>query len=91
MERAINAEDRERIVNLGALEYDADSCAIILGWDKAEVEKLLEDTSSEFFKYYQEGKIKAQYVIDLKLFEQAQAGDIKSIEKLEFRKKMRKR
>jgi hypothetical protein len=32
---------------------------------------------------------RAEYVIDVKLFELAQAGDIKAVEKLEMRKRVR--
>lgn len=89
MERSITDKDREKIINLGAFEYDAYRCADVLGWPIDEVLSVFTKPESDFFKTYQIGNVRAQYVIDLKLFEQAQQGDIKSLDKLEYRKKVR--
>ncbi len=53
--------------------------------DLKQVEQLLLDKSTDFFKIYQHGKDYASYLIDMKLFELAQSGDIKALEKLEKR------
>ena len=43
---------------------------------------------SVFYKTYMKGSDMANYLIDLKLFEMAQSGDIKAIDKLSERKKI---
>lgn len=91
MERSITDKEKEQIANCGAFAYSAVRCAAVLGWPLNETAKLFMDEESDFFKAYASGKYKAEYVIDLKLFEQAQAGDIKSLDKLENRKKMRRK
>ena len=89
MERFITDKEKEQIANCGAFAYPSDRCAAVLGWPEDETAKLFIDKKSDFFKAYSAGKYKAEYVIDLKLFEQAQAGDIKSLDKLENRKRLR--
>ena len=91
MERNITEKEKEQILNLGAFNYDAIRCSAVLGWDIQEVIELFSNQESEFYKIYNTGLIRSDYVIDLKLFEQAQSGDIKSLDKLEFRKKTRER
>ena len=89
MERIITEKEKEQILNMGAFEYSNEMCANVLDWEKDLVD-LLMNTDSEFSKLYKKGRDRAQYVIDLKLFEQAQAGDIKSLDKLQTRKRFRK-
>jgi len=90
MVRALTEKEREQVINLGALEYSAEHCAAVLGWSIKDIQSAFNDQDSDFFKAYESGRLKAEYVIDLKLFEQAQAGDIKSLDKLELRKRRRK-
>lgn len=90
MERHITEKEIEQIINLGALGYTPNLCSEILGWEQKEIEYLLKNKESVFYKNFQKGEIRAQYVIDLKLFELAQQGDIKALDKLELRKKLRK-
>jgi hypothetical protein len=90
MVRALTEKEREQVINLGALEYSAEHCAAVLGWPLKEIQSAFRDQNSDFFRAYESGRLKAEYVIDLKLFEQAQAGDIKSLDKLELRKRRRK-
>lgn len=90
MERHITDQEKEKIVNFGAFRYSNDRIASILGWDVDEVNKLMDDESSEFCKLYHRGVDTADYVIDMKLFEMAQQGDLKALQKFEFRKKSRK-
>jgi hypothetical protein len=85
MERIITDDQKEIIINLGALNYSAIDCAAVLEWPEEETIALFTNTKSEFHKLYQRGKVRSDYVIDLKLFEQAQQGDIKSLEKLQLR------
>jgi hypothetical protein len=78
-------EEKEMIINFGSLGYDANRCAGVLETEEAEITKLMADKNSEFSKLYARGQYRAEYVIDVKLFELAQTGDIKAIEKLEAR------
>jgi hypothetical protein len=73
--------------NMGALGYGADKISSIMGIDMNDVENDLNNEESQIFKLYKEGKDYAAYIIDLKLFEMAQSGDIKALEKLEKRQK----
>lgn len=89
MARNITEHERDIIINLGAFQYPAAKMANVLGWTEAEVTAELTNTKSEFFKLYTSGKDKADYVIDLKLFELAQTGDLKALEEFENRKSER--
>jgi len=83
----LSSEQKKMLKNMGALGYPPVKISSIMGFDLKEIESDLADVKSEFFKIYQEGNDMANYLIDLKLFEMAQSGDIKAIEKLEQRKK----
>jgi len=85
MVRIIKEEEKEIIINLGALEYSTKMCADVLGWEESDI------LSNDFKSLYNKGLHRSQYVIDLRLFENAQNGDIDSLEKLEERKKSRNR
>lgn len=90
MERTITEKEKEMIINFGAFEYSAEYCAGVLAWPVKDVDQAMKKQDSEFMLAYNAGRLRSEYVIDLKLFEQAQAGDIKSLEKLEMRKRKRK-
>ncbi len=80
----------EQIVNFGAFQYDAKKISSILGLDLKDVQDQMNDKKSLFSILLKKGEDMADYVIDLKLFEMAQSGDIKALEKLDLRKRMRK-
>lgn len=82
-------ENEEQIVNFGVFNYDARKMANILDVPQSEIEAELMDEDSEFSKLLQKGRDMSDYVIDLKLFEMAKAGDIKALDKLDSRKKMK--
>lgn len=86
----IEKEQEEQIVNFGVFEYDAKKIASILGIDIKEVQKEIDNKTSLVSRLLQKGRDMADYVIDLKLFEMAKSGDIKALEKLDHRKRMRK-
>lgn len=69
MERALTKEEKEAIINFGALEYDAERCADILDFDAKKFKKEFDNHKSEIFKLYRQGRSRAEYKIDLKLFE----------------------
>ena len=81
MERTITDEEKDKIINLGALGYSDEECATVLGWDDVNV--------SGFRELYHQGEIRSRYVVDLKLFELATGGDIRALQELERRKKQK--
>lgn len=85
----ITKEQEEQVINFGAFGYSENKIANILGVDVDEVIKEKKDKKSELSKLLQKGKDMSDYVIDLKLFEMAKSGDIKALDKLELRKRMR--
>jgi len=85
MERLINEEESLKIINLGALGYDIESCSIVLGFNVLDVNK------KEFDKLYNAGRVKSDFVIDMKLFELAQSGDVRALQELDKRKLLRER
>ena len=52
-----------------------------------EVQEEIESKTSLLYQLLQKGRDMADYVIDLKLFEMAKSGDIKALEKLDYRKR----
>lgn len=85
----INNEIEEQIINFGVFGYNAQKISNILNISIEVINKELSDEKSDFYRLYQKGKDIADYVIDLKLFEMAKSGDIKALDKLEFRKRNR--
>lgn len=83
-------DNKEMVANFGALGYDATRMALILDASKDDVSEALTD-GSEFQRLYDQGVAMADYAIDVKLFELAKGGDIKALDKLETRKKLRAR
>lgn len=81
----MTVKEKELITNFGALSFDAEKCALILGWDENKVLLLMSKKDSEFSKLYRTGRAKAQYVTEMKLFEQAQSGDLKALDEFERR------
>jgi len=90
MSDSMSNKEKQMIINFGALGYAPEICEKILGWEKSKFTNAIKNQSNDIFKAYEEGTLKADYVIDLKLFEQAQQGDIKALNKLEQRKRARK-
>lgn len=86
----IEKEHEVQIVNFGVFEYDAKKIASILGFEIKEVQIEIENKKSLLNQLLQKGRDMSDYVIDLKLFEMAKAGDIKALEKLDYRKRVRK-
>ena len=87
----IKKEQHEQIINCGVFDYNAQKIANILGFEPKDIESEMKNKESELNKLLQKGKDVADYVIDLKLFELAKAGDIKALDKLIQRKKNRAR
>lgn len=75
----------EQIVNFGAFQYSNLKMANVLNLPENIIEEEMNNKSSEFYKLYLKGKDRADYVIDLKLFQMAKVGDIKALDKFEQR------
>jgi hypothetical protein len=84
----LNEEQVKMLKNMGALAYQPSKIASIMGFSISDVSTAMDDVSSEFHKIYTSGSNMANYLIDLKLFEMAQSGDIKAMDKLSERKKL---
>jgi hypothetical protein len=85
MERDLTEKEREMIVNFGALGYSVDKMAVILMWDVKEIADAM--SGGDFARLYQKGQAIADYVIDMKLFELSQTGDLKALAEFEKRKR----
>lgn len=83
-------EQIKMIKNMGALSYPPEKIASIMGLNEEEIKRAFFDKSTDFYRHYQNGANMSNYLIDLKLMENAHAGDIKAIEKLEERKRKSK-
>lgn len=86
MARDITEREKEIIINCGAFNFQPDKIANIINWPTDEVRQHFNNKTSEFCKLLQEGRDKADYVLTLKLFEMARAGDLKAIEEFESRR-----
>lgn len=77
------------MINFGAFNYDYARIASILEITVSEVEESMKNPDSQLFKCYHKGRHISEYVIDTKLFELAQMGDLKALNELERRKNAR--
>lgn len=74
-------EHEEMAINFGALGYKDDIICTILNCNISELD-------DEFWQLYRKGEAMAQYVMDLKLFEMAKAGDLKAMQTWKMSKAM---
>lgn len=72
-------DQKKKILDFGALGYNDETARKILDADLTE----------EYEKIYEQGRLLSNYVIDMKLLEMAQQGDLKAIQKIEARKRAR--
>jgi hypothetical protein len=86
MDRDLTNEEKEKIINFGAFSYKEEKMAVILGWTLQEIEKEFRNKKSEFSMLYEKGKAVSEYLIDVKMFEMAKAGDLKAMEKYQLSK-----
>lgn len=83
----LTEEECKMLQNMGALKYPVSKICSIMGFDSKEFEKEFKNENSQIKKLYNKGLDYAAYLIDLKLFEKSQQGDIQAINKLEARQK----
>jgi hypothetical protein len=79
-------EQIKQMVHMGILNYPPSKCINIL--DIEDTEQFLKDFNtpgSEIYKAFKKGRDKAEYAIDMKLFEKAKNGDLKALQKYEER------
>jgi hypothetical protein len=78
-----------KMISVGTLGYSAQKIINVLdvAYEKeAEFLSDFENPDSAIFKAYKKGLDKADYAIDMKLFEKARGGDLKALQKYEERK-----
>ena len=80
MDRSIIDEYEEMIVNFGAFSYSNEKMVAILLINEKQIAIEMEDKNSDFYRLYSKGKNMRDYVLDLKLFEMAQSGDLKALD-----------
>lgn len=73
-------EEKNMILDFGALGYSKEKCAKILGTS-------IDDLTEEFETTYERGKLLSDYKIDAKVLEMAHQGDMKALQRLEIKKK----
>lgn len=79
----------KKIVGVGTLGYSVSKIINVLDIEEKDIEQFVndfDDFDSPLRRAYQKGVDKADYAIDTKLFEQAKAGYLKSLQKYEERK-----
>jgi len=85
-------KSQKAIVEGGAIGYNAETILMLVSdEDFSELTKQSGDRESEFWRLHAKGEVKSQYLIDQKLLEMAQSGDLKAIQKMEQRKAVLKR
>ena len=80
MDGSIIDKYEEMIVNFGAFSYSNEKMAAILLINEKEIANEMDDKNSDFYRLYIKGKNMRDYVLDLKLFEMAQSGDLKALD-----------
>ena len=85
----ISEDQAEQIINFGVFSYSADKISSIMGLPVTAIQNEMDSPHSKFNLLLQKGVDMSDYVIDLKLFEMAKTGDIKALDKLNYRKKQR--
>jgi len=84
----------KKIVGVGTLGYSLSKIINVLDIDEKDVEQFTEDFDKENSPVkiaYEKGVDKADYAIDMKLFELAKGGDLKALTKYEERKEFQQR
>lgn len=80
-------EQLEKMVHMGILGYSCEKCINILDIEnEQDFRKDFASPTSEVYKNYKKGVDKADYAIDIKLFDKAKNGDLKALAKYEERK-----
>ena len=88
VDRKLTEKEEEMIVTFGALGYDIEKMNNIIGFDLSD---LLKDQTTQVYKLHKKGADLSDYMIDKKLLEMAQAGDLKALQQYEYRKKILKK
>ena len=76
-------EEIEVIHTFGALQYNNQQIADVLGVSILDIEKEFKNIESQLSKAYKKGKAMADFQIHSRLFDLAKTGDFKALEKLE--------
>jgi hypothetical protein len=77
----MNDEQIMKLINFGALNYKIETIVVLLDIEnQLQFSREFNDPNSIIHKSYKKGKLKAEYLIDLKVLQMAQGGDLKAIE-----------
>lgn len=79
----------KQVLSVGLLGYPLAKVINVLDIEDADADDFRRDfnnPASEIYKAYHKGLDKADYEIDIQLFEMARSGDLKALEKFEERK-----
>lgn len=82
-------EQLGKMQHMGILGYPFEKVVNIMDIEDSQLEQFKKDWNnpeSELMRKYQQGVDKAEYAIDIKLFELASKGDLKALQKYEERK-----
>jgi len=82
----------KKIVGVGTLGYSLQKTINVLDIEDKDVEQFtkdFDDEKSKIAKAYQRGIDKADYAVDMKLFELAKNGNLAALKKYEIRKRVR--
>lgn len=82
----------KQLISVGMLGYSIDKIINVIDVPENDVQwftREFNNKNSEIYQAYKKGMDKADYVLDMKLFQKAQDGDLKALEKYEQRKSFR--
>ena len=84
----LSDEQKEKLLNLGELCYPPDKIIVILEIDDGPAFMAeFHNPESEIAILYHKGQQLRDFKIDSKLYQLAQAGDLKALDDLEYRRK----
>lgn len=69
-------ENREKLVELGALRWPEEKIAAFFGWDRKALKAETEDPESEVSRLLLKGELEADFTLEAKLMSSAQSGDL---------------
>lgn len=69
-------EQRDELIQLGELQWEEDNIAAFFGWDKKQLHRELQDSSSEISTLYLRGQLQAKFHIEGRLLSDAKGGNL---------------
>lgn len=78
----LSDQNKEDLVNLGALHWGEDRISAFFGWDREALHRELSDENSEISKLLMRGELEAAFKLESKMLADAQAGNLSSAKEL---------